>query len=683
MTTIPQKLAHLARLYGVQTSYRDMRRQRQEAPVESLLAVLRLLGAEVNGMDDVDAALALRNRELWERVVEPVVVAWDGKLPPIPVRTPQSLLNATLRSRLTLAGGETQSTSTPLSKLLIRNQQEVGKTRYVERELTIGRPLPSGYHRLTVELNGRGHEIMIISAPMKAFFPFERKEWGVFAPVYALHSKRNPHAGDLTDFETMVDWIGVLGGRVAATLPLLASYLDEPFEPSPYSPASRLFWNEFYVDVGQTRRAAQSEFVDYRKEMAFRRKVLSKDADAFFKAKRTETRDRFNEFVKSDGELQQYARFRAVTDRFRKGWTLWPERLRAGQITPADFETRDERYHLYAQWRIQDQLRQLGQKTKRTGQLLNLDLPLGLHPDSYDIWRFRDQFVSGADGGAPPDPVFTSGQNWAFPPMHPDVVRLRHHQYTIAYLRNHFRYSKMLRIDHVMGLHRLFWIPHGFTGDKGVYVDYPADELYAILSIESHRYQAGVVGENLGTVPPEVSQAMQRHNIQQMYVLQYEVAGDDARRALRSVPDDAAASLNTHDMAPFRAFLDAADVDDRLELQLLDKSAAKEERLQRARIRKALIEFLQHKHFLDAGSRVAPDVIFKAATQFLAASLANVVLVNIEDLWGETHPQNVPSTSRERPNWKRKTRLSVEEIEGSKEAAEILRIVEKGRRLRR
>src|SRR5262249_33491775 len=148
----------------------------------------------------------------------------------------------------------------------------------------------------------------------------------------------------------------------------------------------------------------------------------------------------------------------------------------------------------------------------------------------------------------PPDPVFTSGQNWGFPPMHPEASRLRHYEYTIAYIRNHLSYARLLRIDHVMGLHRLFLIPQGFYGDKGDYIGYAADELYAILSLESHRNEAGIVGENLGTVPPEVNSSMKRHNIQQLYVVQYELEGPDCWRSLESVPRSTVASLNTHDM---------------------------------------------------------------------------------------------------------------------------------------
>src|SRR5204862_921835 len=133
----------------------------------------------------------------------------------------------------------------------------------------------------------------------------------------------------------------------------------------------------------------------------------------------------------------------------------------------------------------------------------------------------------------PPDPVFTQGQNWGFPPMNPEAMRLNRYQYIISYLRNHFRFAKLLRIDHVMGLHRLYWIPDELTGDKGVYVEYPAGELWAILSLESHRHRAGIVGENLGTVPPAVNAAMAKHDIRQMYVVQYEIMGDPDDPRLR------------------------------------------------------------------------------------------------------------------------------------------------------
>src|SRR6185436_12127426 len=180
-------------------------------------------------------------------------------------------------------------------------------------------------------------------------------------------------------------------------------------------------------------------------------------------------------------------------------------------------------------------------------------------------------FVKGMSVGAPPDLMFTSGQDWCFPPMNPHTMRTSGHHYTIAMIRNHLRFARLLRIDHVMGLHRLFWIPEGMSGDQGVYVRYPSEEIYAILSVESHRYDAGIVGENLGLVPPEVNDALKRHNVRQLYIVQSELSANSRKKPLRRPKSDTVASLNTHDMAPFRSYINGKDIDDRLDLKFLDR----------------------------------------------------------------------------------------------------------------
>ena len=594
-------LLALARLYRIQISYLDMTKQRRHADPQALLLVLRAMGAGVGKFEDVPDALARRKDELRKRNVEPVVVAWDGKLG--------------------------------------------------------NRQFETGYH--TVEI--KGHETFVISAPTKAYFSHPPRQWGVFAPIYSLHSKRNPNAGDLTDFEHLMDWMSELGGSVAATLPLLGAFLDEPFEPSPYSPATRLFWNEFYVDLERipefagtaSRRPQKTKLVDYRGGMAYKRRILETLAQKHFAGAAPQRLQAFRKFIRENKGVDDYARFRAVTDLQDRGWSAWPARLRGGNISRSDYDESTKHYHLYAQWIIQEQLQALAGKARARGQMLYLDLPLGLHADSYDVWRYREFFVPGVAGGAPPDPVFTKGQNWGFPPMNPEAMRLNRYQYLIALLRNHFRFARLLRIDHVMGLHRLYWIPDELTGDKGVYVEYPAEELYAILCLESHRYQAGIVGENLGTVPPGVSRSLARHNIRGMYVAQYEIMGDPEKPKLRPVPSKNVASLNTHDMPPFQSFLDGLDIEDRVDLGLLDEKTARKERKQRVTMKRKLRSF-------------------RDATQFLAKSMADIVLVNMEDLWQETLPQNVPATNETRPNWRRRMRPSIEQIRKMAGLAEVL-----------
>jgi 4-alpha-glucanotransferase len=304
---------------------------------------------------------------------------------------------------------------------------------------------------------------------------------------------------------------------------------------------------------------------------------------------------------------------------------------------------------LYAQWLIQSQLQDLADKCRSWGCELYLDLPLGLHRDSFDTWRYPEIFVKGITGGAPPDPVFTTGQNWSFQPIHPQAMRRDGYKYTIAYIRNHMRYAKLLRIDHVMGFHRLYWIPEGLTGDRGLYVEYPAEEMYAILSLESHRAGAGIVGENLGVVPPIVNRTMQRHNIRQLYVAQYETVVGSGESILRDPTPGSVASLNTHDLFPFQAFLDGDDIDARLKLGFLTEKESATEREERRRVRRAL-----EKSF---GKN-----IYDGCIAFLAKSKASIVLQNLEDFWGEKKAQNIPATTQEHPNWRRRMRYSVERL---------------------
>lgn len=654
------KLRELARIYGIQTSYLDMRHQHTEADEESLLLVLKALGAQVRGMDDVEPALARHFEEQADLQIQPVIVAWDGRLRPEDVA-----VRNWSQAVLVLEDGTTVQWPPP-------------------------EPLPAGYHERVIggHAGGQGpaSRTLVISAPSQAYFPLSTKTWGLFAPVYALRSNRSSGAGDLTDFRMLIDWMQRLGGKVAATLPLLAAFLDEPFEASPYSPASRLYWNEFYVDPArvaefdhsvEARRLAahrleETDIVDYRETMKHRRGVLEALARQFFTEGSSSRRGEFQSFLNRNPGAEDYARFRAVTEQLRKGWTAWPERLRTGRLEASDYSEDLVGYYLYTQWVVQQQLAELGEQTRRTGGLLYLDLPLGLHGDSYDTWRHPELFVSGVAVGAPPDPVFTTGQNWAFPPMHPKAMRLDRYRYTIEYIRNHLRFAKLLRIDHVMGLHRLFWIPDGLPGQKGVYVEYPAEELYAVFSVESHRYGAGLVGENLGVVPPEVTASMRHHNFKQLYVAQFETALDWGRTTLRTPPAEAVASLNTHDMFPFKAFLDGSDIPDRLDLGFLTEGDAASESHHRRHTREGLAQFF-------GCSADSTEQIFERALHFLGQSSSDIVLVNLEDLWQETNPQNIPATTTQRPNWRRRVRNGTETLPSLERVEKVLQELDANR----
>jgi 4-alpha-glucanotransferase len=687
LSTETDELKTLAALYGVQTSYQDAWGNPVEAWPEALLAILRALEAPVDSPADVPEALRARREEIDERVVEPVVVAWDGHAREIDLRL--GATGGSLACHLDLDAGERRGWVLDLDSL---PASETGI-----RRLALPESLPSGYHRLRIEAGGRPHESLVISAPSRAYTD-RRFLWGVFLPLYALQTESGWGAGDFSDLETLAAWTSSLGGGVVATLPLLASFLDEPCEPSPYAPASRLFWNELYLDPRRlpemegsaaARRLLESPelqreigalrgapMVDYQRLAALKRRVLEELAHRFF-AHPSDRLGEYEEFVRRKPDLETYAAFRAVGDRRGETWQCWPERLRDGKLAPADYDEEDRRYYLWTQWAADQQMRAMAREARQRGPGLYLDLPLGVHGSAFDVWRHPHLFAQGAAAGAPPDAFFTQGQNWGFPPLLPDRLRESGYDHLIACLRHHLESAGVLRIDHVMQLHRLFWIPQGMEARDGVYIRYPAEELYAVLSLESHRHQAMIVGENLGTVPPEVYESMDRHEILGMYVVQYEL---QPQQGLREPPARSVASLNTHDMPTFRAYWEGRDALVLRELGFFDDEQARAELERRAAIRRWIENDLPSAP--DRSTDATYDAVLFRLLEYLAASPAHMVLINLEDLWRELEPQNVPGTSTERPNWRRKARLSFEDFIKRPEVLSALRRVDELRRKR-
>jgi 4-alpha-glucanotransferase len=278
------------------------------------------------------------------------------------------------------------------------------------------------------------------------------------------------------------------------------------------------------------------------------------------------------------------------------------------------------------------------------------------------VWRRRKLFALEASGGAPPDDFFTKGQDWGFPPPHPERWREEGHAYFRECLSNQLRYAGTLRIDHVMGLHRFFWVPKGAIPMDGTYVRYPAEELYAVLCLESNRNRARIVGEDLGTVPPYVRPAMGRHRIRRIYVAQFG-ASPDPDRPMGTIPKSSVACMNTHDMPTFASFWNGLDVEQRVSLGFLDRKAASREKSGRAETARALWRFLRRLGKLPGrGGLPGEAEALRAALAYLAASPAETVIVSLEDLWRERTPHNVPGTWKECPNWRRKSRHSFEEF---------------------
>ncbi len=728
------------------------------------MAVLRALGADLESAaveEDrrgphtetrreraLAAAVEARERELGGRLLEPVLLAWDGRPPSLAIRLPdlsrgrlgQGREARLARLTLRLEDGDSTVVDLDLAQFAAGRRRNgadpeaSGTQNYLippstwaarlcaarggdrahpgaggECPAPAGKALPLGYHRLTVEVAGRVGDALVIAAPRRCFSspglgrgasPGAPPAWGIFAPVYALRSERDWGAGDLDELDNLARQVHKAGGSFVATLPLLAGYLDDPFEPAPYRPVSRLFWNEFFLaperiqGFGSCERAqglwASSSFqkrlaalragrlVDYKETMALKRAVLEELAAGFFARGEDRRNQAFRSYLGAHPEAEHYAAFREGVESCGTDWRDWTdqgsalraERLGKGDAPTSPLQSPVGRYHLYCQWQAEAQLAAVAASPSSCG--LFPDLPVGVHPGGYDTWRWHRLFVHGVSTGAPPDSFFALGQDWDFPPPQPERAREAGHQYFAACLRHHMRHADVLRVDHIMGLHRLWVIPTGLPASDGVYLRYPAEELYAVLALESERSRTVVVGEDLGTVPLGVRSTMRRRGVLRTWVFQMSLR-PRAAVPVGDIPSHSLSSLNTHDMCPLAGFLSGGDIAARVETGQLAAADAPRQADARDKLRVRLTHFLAvpERSGLGGGptegrvhdpAQRAEVALLRSALLHMMRSATSLVLVNLEDLLFETQPQNLPGTGAERPNWRRKLRAGETEV---------------------
>ncbi len=680
-------LERLAGRRGVLVRYQDgFQRQRSASP-DSLVAILQELGTPIESLADARQALFETDLGRWQTLAPPVCVSWGDDGIRLALRLPEAQGAENVEWSLQFESGEERSGRLAIADLTNTRRVEIGRERFTAKTLRLPEALPAGYHRLQLAVGSLTAEVAVLAAPRRCWqSEAANRSWGVFLPLYALHSDQSWGAGSFSDLARLFDWVKGLGGSFVGTLPLLAAYLSEPFEYSPYVPASRLFWNEFYVDPrrlpewggsadahaaldaarasGELVAFRSEPLIDYRRQAELRDGILTKLSAAAFAdpARRAELEG----FAVARPHLDEYATYRAALAKLGSQAV----RQRApGALGPDDFDADVRQQHVYAQWAADAQLTELAEQAGDPG--LYLDLPLGVHPDSYDVWRNADCYAKGSSGGAPPDRFFTKGQNWGFAPLHPAGLRADGYRHLGDIVRSHLRYAGILRIDHFMWLHRLYWIPQGAAASAGTYVQYPAEEIYAVLCIESNRSQSMVVGEDLGTVPDYVRDRMEQHGIDRMYVAQFSFSGD-AEKPLVDPPENVLASVNTHDTPTWNSFWTAADVDDQVSMDLLTPEEANEERRNRAALRGTVGWAYQTEQTAEA---ILPKVL-----EQMAKSDARAVLVNLEDLWSEPNPQNTPGTGPERPNWKRRAKLGLEEMQHDERIVGTLRAVDANRK---
>jgi 4-alpha-glucanotransferase len=691
------ELSGLATALGVQTSYWDTRGQLHEASPDALVAVLGSMGAPVERPDDLDELHHHVERHA-VRLLDPVVVWWtDQARACVEVRLPLDAELGTARASIALeAGGEVDG------EVDLHGAEETGRRHAGGQAYSVRRvvlpfrdELPVGYHRLVLEVGAARHQATLVVAPRRVERPaWDERTWGVVAPLYALRPAMamGPHVGELAEIGR---WIDAEGGRLVGTLPMLATYLDEPCDPSPYTPVSQRFWNELYLDLAAAPELAASpeararltdpatqrgiaelgaaDRFDHRAQYRLLRPVLEDLAASFFAAPAS-TRAEFDRWLAAEPTVGAYAAFRAATDRTGTGWHAWGTgagRLPAG----TDADGPEARLHQYVQWTMRRQLADVAAELAGREQRLYLDLPVGTHGDGFDTWSNHELFAWGCGVGAPPDDFFSEGQNWGFPPVSPVAARDQGHRHLAACLRHHMSAAGMLRLDHVMGFHRLYWVPDGADARDGVYVHYPREELFAVLAVESHRSGCRVLGEDLGTVPDEVRDAVDEHGLLGMYVSQFQLPRDGD--PIPEPTDRQVASIDTHDTPTFAGWMAGLDIEIRRGMGLLDERETGAAYGERQRHVDHLMGALQRAGLL--GDPAGPHDTLVALLAFLGSSPAASVLVGVDDLVGETEPQNVPGTALDRPNWVRKLPGPIRELDADPRVRRALETLQSAR----
>ncbi len=622
-------LRALARAMGVATRYTDGLGRKVVVGPETLLRVCTAVGAPVSTVADATEALRAVRAGRGGGLIPPVIVAWDGVFAPVPV-----------------AGR-----GKPRAELHLEQGGQAG-VECVDRSVRLTAPLPLGYHRLTVEAAGRQDSATVIATPVHAWRrPGTHRSWGVGTHLAALRSARSRSVGDLRDLRTLCEWVRERGGDLVTALPLLPTFNSPWPEPSPYSPVSRLFWSELILDLGEAHHPvpAPARLDVSAAEAEVRAALAGRPAP---------------DPAELDEELLRYARFRGAQVKLGRNWREWPAAAQGGTLAPEHVDPDEERFHLVAQTMVRRQLQELRQHLDGGGFRLGLDLAVGSHSDGYDTWSRQDLFVAGMSVGAPPDAGFPGGQDWGFSPVHPGLSRREGHRYLAASIAHQASLAGVLRVDHIMAWTRLYWIPHGMGLHQGTYVTYPADELFAILSLESNRYRCEVVGENLGTVPPEIFEALPRHRIWGMYLAMFQASGGP-----NVTPPTSAdmALVGTHDTPTFAGWLAGNDIKDRVHYGMLAERAAPAAIDERVRA----IGWLADTLGVHAEDR---KVFFAALLTWLARSDSPLVVPWLEDLWLEEVAVNLPGTpSSLRPNWQRPMRRLLEEIYADPEIDALLR----------
>jgi 4-alpha-glucanotransferase len=723
MQTERPALRRLADRMGIVPGYVDQSgSERRETSDETRVALLRAMGYDAATEERAEAALARLERDDAGRLLGPARVVRVSALPDerVRLRIPPGA-HGRVAWLLTLEGEDGESSAT-------EGEADAGAG-------TLELPLPHhpapGYHRLGAALRWQGGdrsgEQALIVTPDTCWLPADEAEQprfvGFTANLYTVRGARDWGIGNATTLCDLMTWGGEVGAAFVGVSPLHALW-NRGTEVSPYSPVSRLYRNPLYIDVeavpelresdearallddprvrDEIRALRESPRVEYERIRALEAPILAALHRTFAERHRGSDSARgraYAGYLAEQGQpLIDFATFLTLDEEMTRemghpDWfRYWPSAYQAPRTSEVSLfrEAHADRvdYHCWVQFELDRQLADVARSARDAGMRIGLyqDLAIGTSGGGSDAWAYPQLLLQGVSIGAPPDLLGPQGQDWGLPPIDPRRLAEDGYRYWIQLLQGAFQHAGALRIDHVLGLFRQFWIPWGMGAANGAYVRFPSEELLGILALESHRHQAIVVGEDLGTVPPEVPPTLERWKVLSSRVLYFETEPDGRFRPATSYPRHALATANTHDMAPLSGWWSGREIGARAAAGYMDDAERDRQLVARRDAAHRLRERLADSGIIPSADAELDDAALRGAVhEFLYSTPAMLVGISLDDLAGESEPVNMPGLQPDEfPSWTRKMGRTIDELRADPAVRTALgRAVAAGGRLHR
>lgn len=705
---------------GVKPGYWDIFGRYHKTTADVRHAILQAKGFDVSSAEGLARSLAERSRREWERLVPAVVVAGEAPISEITVCAPAELTAETVRLVTNCEDGRSAASEFRLGELPQTSSVQMDGRTWIRRRAPLPRPdgvpLPLGYHSVSATAAGGEVTCRYIVTPARVYTP-ERlgqggRAAGIVFSLYGLRSKRNWGCGDFTDLLEAIDWAAEeLHAGFIGLNPLHTIHNRRPFNTSPYLPNCVYYQNFLYLDVEavedftRSRRARQARgsvevvaeidalrgtpYVEYERVAALKLRFLKLSFAQFLREWRAKSprAAEFEVFRAREGRLLEvFAAYCALDEHLHRRdpnlwtWPQWPEPYRhPDSPETAAFRRKHWRsvmFYEYLQWQVDIQLRRAHERARGRMEIgLYHDLALATDRFGSDLWAHREFFVEGCRVGAPPDDFAPQGQDWGFPP--PDSDRHRQDGYRLfaESIRHNSRHGGALRIDHVMRLFRLYWIPDAHQASEGAYVCETSDDFLRILALESVRNRVAVVGEDLGTVEPEVREELSRFGVMSYRLFYFEKQPDGRLRRPDEYPAQALVSSTTHDLPTLAGFWIGADIEARRAAGTIDDHAFRAQVAARAEEKQKMLDVLFELGLIPPAlprkAGAYPELtgeLHNAVVGYLAMTPSWLLAINQEDLTKETAQQNLPGTTWQYPNWSRKMRFTLEQLRSDAEA---------------